>query len=391
MTSCKPKGHDPKLKPWRKGKSKNANKKGSIKSQIRSKQRLLHKITDEEIKKKLNIEIQQLEIQLKSNKKKELERKFAAKYHQVKFFERQKLTRMEKKIQNKLKDAKAAVDLEDVEKYQKQLEQICMDQLYVAYYPNDEKYIALFANNGVRVVDDDTTWNKREQIRKKIIHRIQTGQIDCTKSWVNMKVLKDKDFVVDMKNIVMDEQHLEKVKMIKNEQRFQHDTTTFKFETFNKNNEENEYEKNEGLDDNLHSSEKTRKKLDKLDEDNAEQVLTIGQSDSSSSSSDSSSSDSSSSESDDSDSEGDDDDDDDDDRVKSNSYDQEDISNYIKGDNDDVDSEDDFLLDDSGKGDIKEVFKHAKRETHYEKKGDKSQGWKTQKQQPHQWKRHRTR
>ena len=388
MTSCKPKGRDPKLKPWRKGKSKNANKKGSIKSQIRSKQRLVHKITDEVIKKKINNEIQQLEIQMQSNKKKELERKFAVKYHQVKFFERQKLTRMEKKIQNKLKDAKAAVDLEDVEKYKKQLEQICMDQLYVAYYPNDEKYIALFANNGVRVVDDDTTWNKREQIRKKIIHRIQTGQIDCTKSWVNMKVLKDKDFVVDMKNIVMDKQHLEKVQLIQNEQRFQHDTTSSKFETLDKNNEKNEYEKNEGPNDILHSSEKTRKKLD---EDNTEQVLTVGQSDSSSSSSDSSSSDSSSSDSSSSESDDSDSEDDDEDRVTSNSYDQQDVSNDMNGDNIDVDSEDDFLLDDSGKGDIKEVFKHAKREAHYEKKGDKSQGWKTQKQQPHQWKRHRTR
>ena len=56
--------------------------------------------------------------------------------------------------------------------------------------------------------------------------------------------------------------------------------------------------------------------------------------------------------------------------------------------NNNDDSEDDFLVDDAGKGDITEVFKHAKREANYEKKGDKSQGWKTQKQQPHEWKRH---
>lgn len=375
MTSSKPKGRDPKLKPWRKGKSQNANKKGSIKSQIRSKQRLMNKISDEDMKQKLKDDIHQLEIQMKCNKKKELERKLAVKYHQVKFFERQKLTRMEKKVLKKLNDAKADVDRKNVEKYNKQLEQICMDQLYVAYYPKDEKYIALFANNGVRIVDDEKTWNKRERIRQKIIHGIQSGEVDCTKSWVNIKVLRAKNFVVDMKNIVMDDEDVEKVRMIEKEQRFQHTSPLFEtIETDDKDDDENQ-----GGHDDIHDpSDKSRETDDGNDDDDmAEVVPTIGQSDisSSESSSSDSSSDSSSSDSDGSDSE-----DDNDDKVH--------VAKSKEHQNDDDDSEDDFLVDDAGKGDITEVFKHAKKEANYEKKGDKSQGWKTQKQQPHEWKRH---
>ena len=46
------------------------------------------------------------------------------------------------------------------------LQQICMDQLYVAYFPNDEKYLALFSNR-VRIEDDEKTEKKRELIRNR--------------------------------------------------------------------------------------------------------------------------------------------------------------------------------------------------------------------------------
>ena len=127
-------------------------------------------------------------------------------YHSIKFFERQKLTRMERKTLKCLNEAKAAADFDDVAKYKAQLQEICMDELYVAYFPNTMKYIALFAKNGKRIVDDDNERisEQRRRIRNDVLDKVKNGNIDCTKSWVNMEYLNLEAVSIGKTNTVID-------------------------------------------------------------------------------------------------------------------------------------------------------------------------------------------
>merc|ERR1711976_448175 len=76
---------------------------------------------------------------------------------------------------------------------------IAMDQLYVAFYPNECKYLSLFGSGGDRIVDvDDKIRQQRIDIRKQILTKIRNGDIDkaalSKKSWVNVDILKEKEF-----------------------------------------------------------------------------------------------------------------------------------------------------------------------------------------------------
>lgn len=181
-------GLERKYKPWRRGKSVNAKRAGSLKNQLRSKKRLLLKIDDKERLKAVKEDITMIEDQINEKNLKDIERKNAEKYRHVKFFERQKLTRMERKTKKQLEQAKAAADFEDIAKYTTMMEQICMDLLYVAYFPNNTKYLALFSN-GIRMKDDVKTAKKREEIMRDIIEKMENGRLQ-KKSWANFSTLE---------------------------------------------------------------------------------------------------------------------------------------------------------------------------------------------------------
>lgn len=62
----------------------------------------------------------------------------------------------------------SAEDEEEISRLQSQLQSVAMDQLYVAFYPTDTKYMALFANGNERVVDDERGQRRRRGVWTKI-------------------------------------------------------------------------------------------------------------------------------------------------------------------------------------------------------------------------------
>ncbi|KAK4688117.1 hypothetical protein P7C73_g2000, partial [Tremellales sp. Uapishka_1] len=104
-----------------------------IKASIRQTKRLLAK---ESLEPSLRVSTQRrltaLEADLAQASKREVEKKNGAKYHMVKFYEKQKLLRLIRRLQ---KDGDGA---------EKDLEAARIMLNYVLHYPNTEKYIALF-------------------------------------------------------------------------------------------------------------------------------------------------------------------------------------------------------------------------------------------------------
>lgn len=441
-------------KSWRKGKGGGSskdivgkkvgtagmNKGRSLKNQVRSKERFLSRLTrkqsDNETQsdkamyektKKLmetvKVEIDTLKHEIQGKEDIEREKRIASKYHQVKFFERKKLTRMEKQIRKKIQEAKQATDFEDINNLTSELEQICMDQLYVAFYPNDQKYVSIFGNGGVRIQDDDIKIRKqRIDIKKNILTQLKNGDISnsllAKKSWVNCDVLKEKDFDLSLAEISVSL------------------TSTSESTNRNHDEEDNNNSRNSNITTNSSKKRKITKETIMDKKDNANDVNSKSDSDSSSSSSSGSdaadnssdeeedekvdkmsrmststistneikpekkihndedndskdgSSSSSSSSSDDSSS----DSSSDDSSSDSSDSDSDDEINKQEGQDGD-ESEDDFLIDDIEQNDVKEVFAKASREAltyqdmpNEKRKGDKSRGWKTQKQRRGEWK-----
>jgi rRNA-processing protein Efg1 len=141
-----------KFKPWRRGASKKS--KGSIKHQLRGQERLLAKASSDEQKRAVQAKIDELKRQYDSRKEKEVERENAKKSHGTRFLERQRLTRSLKK----------AADAAD----KNALLRIALDQVYVGHYPHDKRYIKLF-RNGNRVVDAPKDLVQRAKIRDRIL------------------------------------------------------------------------------------------------------------------------------------------------------------------------------------------------------------------------------
>jgi hypothetical protein len=134
--------------------------------------------------------IKLLEEEITAHEVREREKKNASKYHQVKFIERQKLTRLQKSIKRQLQQAIQAQSTnatndkrqqrqqKQISNLEKQLQSIAMDQLYIAFYPTDLKYMALFTNGMNRVVDDERGRARRQKvwntIREGLLEEIKT-------------------------------------------------------------------------------------------------------------------------------------------------------------------------------------------------------------------------
>jgi len=100
----------------------------------------------------------------------------------VKFIERQKITRLEKSLKRQLQqllleqqqqkqqnsdyseDAKFEQTQQQISLLQQQLQSIAMDQLYIAFFPTNMKYMALFTNGMNRVVDDERGQKRRKAV-----------------------------------------------------------------------------------------------------------------------------------------------------------------------------------------------------------------------------------
>jgi len=202
-------GLERKFKPWRKGKSSSENSKArantnnaSLKNRLRGQRRLLAKLEQNdgnnggnESSNKETIDgvqqsIHQLERDIAAYESREREKKNAAKYHQVKFIERQKLTRLEKSIKRQLHNFQQQSSNNDqqnktqsqsaqlqISRLKQQLRSVAMDQLYIAFYPTNRKYIALFASGTNRVADDERGRTRRrgawDEIRRGLLQESQ--------------------------------------------------------------------------------------------------------------------------------------------------------------------------------------------------------------------------
>ena len=116
----------------------------------------------------------------------------------MKFIERQKLTRLEKTVNRQLSAIKeqSTPDTAEVLQLQEQLKVIALDQLYVAFYPSDVKYMSLFTNGMIRAVDDERGQKRRKEIWKRIREGLLGDSKDSetmladAKSWVNLDAAK---------------------------------------------------------------------------------------------------------------------------------------------------------------------------------------------------------
>jgi hypothetical protein len=123
----------------------------------------------------------------------------------VKFIERQKLTRLEKSVNRQLSAIKeqSTPDPTELLQLQEQLKVIALDQLYVAFYPSDAKYMSLFTNGMTRAVDDERGQKRRKEIWKRIREGLLGDSKDSkamladAKSWVNLDVAKKAILEID--------------------------------------------------------------------------------------------------------------------------------------------------------------------------------------------------
>ena len=427
-------GLEKKFKPWRKGKStknkspgatggSSSKSRASLKNTLRSQRRLLQKLPadgsscDPAARAVVEATIAQLEAEIAAKQQTQKERKNAEKYHQVRFFDRQRLVRLERTVRRSLDEAAAAADAEEAARLRAELDDIVRDKLYVAFFPNDTKYFSLF-RGGERVVDDAPTAEKRQMIRNRIAQEYHGGRL-TSKSWFNLDEIKEMKSPLAAKSSDGSDPSAGKrkraadastkstnkaVKKVASGKKEEDDrdgvvarNVKASKEGGNKGNDSSDGDgssssstSSSGDDDSDSEQHKTKVIAKPTAKDDVEE---IGDSDSSSSSSSSSSdsSDSDSSSSSDSDSSSDSSSDDSEDEGENSN------KKTLKAEPQpkmpaaaNEESDDDFFADD---GDGKDVFeKAAQYSTGYEyeeAKGDKSRGWTTQKQRPGQWKKNR--
>jgi hypothetical protein len=175
-------GLDRKFKSWRRGKSENAKPRGSLKQQLRNHERALNRAKEEDHKKGLLEKIRVLKEEIDGKQATEKERQHAKESHGARFLERQKLTRMERNLNNN-------PNLSATQK-EKELVKIGLDQVYVAHYPMNIRYLPLFTKV-VRRVDPAKVLAQRAKTRQRILAEQfsdspQTPKTE-TKSWISVE------------------------------------------------------------------------------------------------------------------------------------------------------------------------------------------------------------
>jgi hypothetical protein len=158
-------GPSGKLKHRRRGANKKS--KGSLKHQLRGLERLLDRAAGDEHRRALQGRIDELRGQRQAWEEREAERQHARQSHGTRFLERQRLTRMLKRVEDAegASDTKAGADAE-ASRYR-----LALDQAYVGHFPHDQKYLKLF-RSGQRVVDPPRHLARRARIRARILETV---------------------------------------------------------------------------------------------------------------------------------------------------------------------------------------------------------------------------
>ncbi|KAL6779623.1 hypothetical protein ACKKBG_A13055 [Auxenochlorella protothecoides x Auxenochlorella symbiontica] len=114
----------------------------SYKNQIRSVERLLSKFeVDPKLRARQEKKLEELRAAAAAHSREELERKYAVRYHKVKFFERVKLERRLRQLEQQLAAAGGAGEAATA--LTAQLEQARRDLQYVLHFPKGEKYVSV--------------------------------------------------------------------------------------------------------------------------------------------------------------------------------------------------------------------------------------------------------
>lgn len=121
-----------------------------------------------------------LEDELNRREFSQIERKNATRYHKVRFFERQKLTRRISKLKKQLEEDKDKVEL------QTDLKEARLLLNYVLHFPMSQKYVALYPSQGPSPLaeeddkEDEETKNARQrmrQVKQQILEAMEKGEL----------------------------------------------------------------------------------------------------------------------------------------------------------------------------------------------------------------------
>ncbi|KAH9485614.1 rRNA-processing protein EFG1 [Psilocybe cubensis] len=126
--------------------------------------------------------IKALEAELNQAEAAKKERAFAVRYHKIKFFERQKVTR---KLRQTKKGLEAASNDAEKKKLSSELQDLRVDLNYILHYPKMKKYISLFppevrkgeAVSAASEAEKKKTDKERAEVRKWIREQMEQGDL----------------------------------------------------------------------------------------------------------------------------------------------------------------------------------------------------------------------
>ncbi|EIW54208.1 uncharacterized protein TRAVEDRAFT_74419 [Trametes versicolor FP-101664 SS1] len=131
--------------------------------------------------------LKSLEGDLEKAEQGRLERAMATRYHKIKFFERQKVSR---KVQQTKRKLAAATEKGERKEWEARLAELRVDLSYIVYYPKTKKYISLFppevrnAKEGQSAADaareakeKSETDRQREEIRAWMREQMDSGAL----------------------------------------------------------------------------------------------------------------------------------------------------------------------------------------------------------------------
>ncbi|KAK9806955.1 hypothetical protein WJX72_008651 [[Myrmecia] bisecta] len=132
--------------------SKKKGKLTSLKNQIRSTERFLKKEgLERKVRVRVEADLQRLKDTQEEHQRADKERRYAVRYHKVRFFERVKLERRIKQVEAKLAQQQALGQAEEADANTALLAQLRDNLQYVLHFPKGEKYVSILkdSNNSV--------------------------------------------------------------------------------------------------------------------------------------------------------------------------------------------------------------------------------------------------
>ncbi|GLI59630.1 hypothetical protein VaNZ11_001555, partial [Volvox africanus] len=166
-----------------------SNKHRSLKNQIRGVERLLKREgLDSRVRAAKEAELAELQEKMAKHQQQDLERKYAVKYHKIKFFERVKLERAIRQLERRLGETGAGGKSRgseeeeeeeegqplDLQAVKAKLAALKDDLMYVKHFPKGEKYVSI-----LRDVEDPEAQKNLEAERERLraIMRRQVAEV----------------------------------------------------------------------------------------------------------------------------------------------------------------------------------------------------------------------